>query len=215
VSDPSKGATHIKITKDIDSLDVQECIKHSVDVLKDGGVIVFPTETVYGLGADLNNAAACQKMLDIKKRDHSKQFSWHIGGLNQVQTVVDGLEVKYQALIQKFWPGPLTLICLNPGDQKTVGLRFPENSIFQQIACGLGRPLAGTSVNYSGAPSAYRVDQIDLEILEQVDLVIDTGPTPLQSDSTVLDISQGQPRLLREGFIKKAAIEHFIGLIDG
>jgi L-threonylcarbamoyladenylate synthase len=192
----------IKISKKSSAKELLDCAKQAVEVLKKGGVIIFPTETVYGIGADINNKKAVEKIYKIKKRSKDKPLSLHVGDLSQIdEDLVPGL---YSDLTKKYWPGPLTLILENK--QQTIGIRYPDNKIFSKITKLLGNGLAGTSVNLSTKQSAYKIADIEPEILEQVDLVIDSGVTKYKKDSTILDLSLGFPKVVREGCINKKEI---------
>lgn len=179
-------------------------IDQAVEALKKGGVIIIPTETVYGLAADIRCPEAIQKIYDIKGRDFNKPMSWHVANLEQVIFVNKSKpsSKKFQILTQTFWPGPLTLI-VSDGDNGTIGLRCPSHSMFQELSLAFASPMIATSANLSGGLSPIQVSDIPQEIIDQVDCVLDAGPTTEQVDSTVLDLSGDEPKILREGAVSK------------
>ncbi len=180
----------------------------AVKILNNGGVIIFPTETVYGIGADIKNKEAINKIYKIKKRDLNKPLSYHIGSLDQID--INSIDKKYKKLIDKFWPGPLTLIYYDKKYHDVIGVRYPSCPIFLKIAQAFGRPIAGTSVNFSNQGSIFSFRDINKEIIDQVDLAIDAGETEFKQESTILDISGGEPVVVREGAVSKEEILQFL-----
>jgi len=194
--------------KNLSKNEINDVGKKAAEVLKKGGIIIFPTETVYGIGADIENKQAIEKIYKIKKRDARKPFSYHIGDLSHINA--KEIPEKYQAVIKHFLPGPLTLIYYSPSLNSKVGVRYPKCPVFLSIAKNLGRALAGTSVNISTEKSVFCIEDVNKEILSQVDLVIDAGFTEYKTDSTILDISTDELKILREGPVSRAEIERII-----
>lgn len=173
-------------------------IQQSVEVLLDGGVIILPTETVYGLVCDAVNSAAIDRISLIKRRDTGKKlytvFVKDIAMARRLAVISDPIE----KLMQAYSPGPLTYV-LPAHEGATIAVRVPDHKAVLQILESCNAPLIGTSVNLSGEPAASSVDGISKEILDAVDLVLDDGPCPLSQASTVVDLTQTPPVIVREG----------------
>ncbi len=195
-------------------------ITRSVEVLERGGVIIYPTDTVYGIGADATNPDAVQAVMRIKEREPFKPLVIIVDSMNTAQRYVhlDGLA---QTLAERFWPGPLTMqlhkrddTLIPPvGDAETVALRVPRNDFCLALTQALGGPLVSTSVNISGQPQAYALRDMLSSLghnLETVDLVIDAGDLPHSQPSTIITIEDGAVRILREGAVSKATLAEFM-----
>ncbi len=187
-------------------------INACVNALKNGGLAVFPTETVYGIGADAFNASAIASLYEKKHRPPDKPLLMHISSLEMAESVAV-LSDRAIELINKFTPGPLTLvvkakgnlpeIALSGGD--TVGLRFPSNKQFLAISKAFGKPIAATSANISGEKSATR--SVELKgVLNIADIVIDGGECSLGMESTIISLVDDKPKILRLGSFPKEKI---------
>lgn len=187
----------------------------AAEILRSGGLVVFPTDTVYGLGADPSNAEAIRRIYEAKGRPDEKAIVWLVDSLDRVQTIcrVDSAAVR---LAQEFWPGPLTLILprlTHPRDNlPTLGVRVPAHPAALSLIRAFGGAIATTSANKSGEPSARTADEALVHIGPWVDLIIDGGPAPVGVESTVLDLSSGQPRILRVGALAPDQLESALGL---
>jgi L-threonylcarbamoyladenylate synthase len=171
-------------------------IEDAVRVVKKGGVIVFPTDTVYGLAASIKFPKAVKKIYRLKKRRFNKPFIHLIARQKDMESIVyPSPFVKY--FMRQFWPGPLTLI-LKTIKGKTVGYRIPKHRVALSILKKTG-PLAATSANLSGKKSVVSVEEMERTLINNVDLVIDSGPCPLGVESTVLDVTSLPFRILRKG----------------
>ncbi|MFH1425052.1 MAG: L-threonylcarbamoyladenylate synthase [archaeon] len=180
-------------------------IEKAVEVLKSGGVIVYPTETLYGLGADVFNEAAVKKIYELKGRDFNKPLS--IAVLKEEVGKYAEVNEKAQELIDKYLPGPLTLVLkkkeIVPAwvtDTEYVGIRVPDEESVLEIIRQVG-PIASTSANLSGGEEPVKVEQIPQSILDGVDLVIDGGTTKENGPSTVVKVENGV-EVLRRGVLK-------------
>jgi len=183
-------------------------IEEAVGVLKSGGLVVFPTDTVYGLGASIHFDRAMDRIYEIKKRPREKRLVFLVGFKKDIGRFTNALSTEAKQLVQYFWPGPLTLI-FSSKKYKTVALRMPDH----RIALGLIRkagPLAATSANLSGRKESVVLNGVGRKLLEKVDLSIDGGKTPLGRVSTVLDVTKYPFRVVREGCIKKVELRRFI-----
>lgn len=188
-----------------------------VDVLRSGGLAVFPTETVYGIGADAFNAVAVSALYEKKQRPADKPLLMHINGIEMAESVAY-LDEKARELIRRFTPGPLTLVvkrkpsvpsvAVSGGD--TVGLRFPSNKLFTEISKKFGSPIAATSANISGFESAK--DSTDLaSVLGIADIVIDGGVCEYGLESTIVSLVGEVPKILRAGSFPIKMIEEVLG----
>lgn len=180
----------------------QGVINEAAEVLERGGLVVFPTETVYGIAANLLSRATVERLKKIKERPDDKQFSIHIADIRDVDRYAVGVLPRAYKVMKKFWPGPLTIILPAPNG-KSVGLRMPKNDIALRLLNRVDFPVIAPSANLAGrtppkdAASALR----DLDGL--VDLVLDGGSTDLGVESTVLDARALPFCVLREGFLNK------------
>lgn len=199
--------------------DKTEDIRAAAQIIKDGGLVVFPTETVYGLGADAFNESAVAKIFAAKQRPLDKAITLHISSFKQLEDCVLEVTEDAKKLTEKFWPGPLTIILkknnqipkITTGGKDTVGIRMPENKTALELIESAGKPLAAPSANISGnvSPTCASACKKDLE--GKVDAIIDGGNTRIGVESTVIDMSLDVPQILRQGAISKAQIEDVLG----
>ena len=187
--------------------------------LDNGGVVAFPTDTLYGLGADVFSIPALQRIFAIKGRPAELALPVLVAGLDQVESVALPMSNQAQELAERFWPGPLTLVMrrspelpdLVTGGADTVAVRMPAHRIPLALARRLGRPITGTSANLSGQPDLLDLDSIENQLGNLVDYIIRSGPPPEGTGSTVVDITRKEPRLLREGAISLEEIMETAG----
>ncbi len=189
-------------------------IEQAADYLRDGGVIGYPTETVYGLGCNVFRADAVDRIFKLKHRDRSKALILIAGDIMQIGDMVEEIPEPAERLIANFWPGPLTLIFkASPrikqcgiGTSKTVAIRIPDSAICQELIKETGFPLVSTSANRSGAPAATTAQQVIDIFGSELDLVIDGGPTRESIPSTLVDITRTPARIVRKGAISDLEI---------
>lgn len=179
-------------------------INQVTKIVKSGGVIIFPTDTVYGLGCQYGNQKAMERIYQLKKRSENKPLPVLLASIKEVRKLIKNISRPAQLLMDKFWPGPLTIIVRAEAELK-LGLRIPSNKIALAILKSTG-VLYATSANISQQPSAVTIEDIPDELAQKVDLIIDGGKCNLGVESTVIDISSDSLRLVREGYIKKAEI---------
>jgi len=190
-----------------------------IDILKSGEVIAYPTETFYGLGADAGNPAAVDKIFAIKGRDQRNPIPLIIGNLEMLQGLVLEIPPNARKLIEKFWPGPLTLVfsaapLVNPaltGGSGKIGIRLSGNPLARKLSEGIAGPLTATSANLSGAGECVSAAQVVLGLNDRISTVVDGGETPGGKGSTVIDITVDPPKIFREGAVSAAAIEDTLG----
>ncbi|HDP70510.1 MAG TPA: threonylcarbamoyl-AMP synthase [Actinobacteria bacterium] len=194
-------------------------IERAAAILKAGGLVVFPTETVYGLGADAFNSKAVEKIFKVKGRAFNKPLSICISDVGSLNCLVKDPPNFTKEIIGEFWPGPLTLIFKKSDvvpmevtcGKDTVGIRFPKNKIALSIISFCKNPVALTSTNISGAASLVQVEQVLNYIGEKIDLVLDGGKTEIGTESTILDLTVTPPVIIRKGAIAAKEIEKILG----
>ncbi len=184
------------------------------DVVAAGGVIAFPTDTFYGLGADPGNPAAVKRLFEIKKRESDQPVLLLIADPGEVGQWAQEIPPRAADLMERFWPGPLTLVFKARTDVPaeltagtgTIGLRIPGNELTRSLLRYLGHGLTGTSANISGRPSPVTAEEAAASLGAAVDLVLNGGRTAGEKPSTVVAVDTGLPRVLREGAIPSEEI---------
>lgn len=190
-------------------------------VLRSGGLVAFPTETVYGLGADALNVGAVQKVFEAKGRPSNNPLIVHIASLENVKSFATRLPVKGLKLAHRFWPGPLTLVVkrksIVPNNVtaglKTVALRVPNHPVTLKLLKKFGSGIVGPSANTSGHPSPTSAEHVYDDLKGKIDLILDAGPTKIGVESTVLDVTVDPPVILRLGGLSQQDIENEIGKV--
>ena len=186
----------------------------ALGVLKQGGVVALPTDTLYGLAADVFNAAALQRVFDLKGRPAELALPVLVADAAQVEKVARDFPPPARRLTQAFWPGSLTLVLpkaasLSPlvtGGRDTVAVRMPNHWAPLTLAAGLGRPITGTSANRSGEPDLPTLSELKASLGDAVDYLIAQGPPPQGIPSTIVDLTGDRPVLIREGVIPFAEV---------
>jgi len=210
-------------TIDYDNMDL-EIIKQAAKIIKDGGIVAFPTETVYGLGANALNEKSVEKIYNAKGRPSDNPLIVHISSNKELYSLVESVKLKAQMLMDLFWPGPLTLIFpksnLIPdtitAGLSTVAIRMPDNKIARELIKYSGVPIAAPSANISGRPSPTNASHVIKDLNGKVDMILDGGEVKVGLESTVLDVTGDIPTILRPGGITREMLEEAIGevLID-
>ncbi|MDD5438652.1 MAG: L-threonylcarbamoyladenylate synthase [Candidatus Omnitrophica bacterium] len=185
-------------------------IKTAADILLQGGLVAFPTETVYGLGACYDNRDAVRRLSAVKNRPENKPFTVHIAAIGMVQKIGGVISPVALRLADAFWPGPLTLIMAGREQGSTIGFRFPDNEIAKALIEMTG-PLVVPSANRSGNPSPKNAADVLRDLDGVIDLVLDGGPAALGLESTVIDVSAGAWRLVRQGAVPVTCIRETTG----
>jgi L-threonylcarbamoyladenylate synthase len=187
---------------------LQREIEKGVQILQKGGVIAFPTDTVYGLGADAFNTRAVERVFEIKNRPRHQQFPLLVADIEQLATLAEPIPEFAWFLVRRFWPGGLTLalskkdslpLYLAPGP--TIAVRIPDHPVCLALIRGLGRPITGTSANTSGQPAALTAEEVERQLEGRIDLVINGGKCPGSKESTIVDATHQPPTVLRQGII--------------
>ncbi len=197
-------------------------INKASDIIKNGGLVAFPTETVYGLGADGLNPKAVKKIYQAKGRPSDNPLILHISSIDELYPLIKTINPLAKELINVFWPGPLTIIfekseivplSITSG-LDTVAIRFPVNKIARAIIKKSKTPIAAPSANSSGKPSPTRASHVKFDLDGKIDMIIDGGACEVGLESTVIDVTQNIPTILRPGAITKEMIESVVGKID-
>lgn len=206
----------------IHSPDAQNLAK-AVQLIREGKLVCFPTETVYGLGADATSDAAVAAIFDAKKRDTQNRLALLAGSIAQAEKIAV-VDERARLLANHYWPGPLTLILplkmpssissLVTAGSDTIGVRIPNHPVALSLLHALEGPLVGTSANISGMPSAVTASQVAENLGNKVDMIIDGGKCDIGIASTIIDLSLPVPRLLRQGSITTSQIERLVGKIQ-
>ncbi len=169
-------------------------IEEGAVLLKKGGLVAFPTETVYGIGANLLDKKAIERLYKIKKRPKNKPFTIHIARFEALKELKVNLSERAEKIVRKFWPGPLTILALNKKKEK-IGIRMPDNKVALALIDKASLPIVAPSANLSGEnpPTSAK------EVILDVDMVLDGGDTAIGVESTVLDVTVGPFKILRKG----------------
>ncbi|MEM1105903.1 MAG: L-threonylcarbamoyladenylate synthase [Pseudomonadota bacterium] len=197
-----------------------EGVKTAADILRGGGLVAVPTETVYGLAADAANPAAVARVFEAKGRPRFNPLIAHVSGLDMA--AAEGrLTASAASCAASYWPGPLTLVVpaaaggqvceLARAGLDTIALRQPSDAITQDIITALGRPIAAPSANRSGHISPVTPGDVQDELGDRIDAIMDGGRCPLGLESTILGFNGAQPALLRPGALEREEIEAFLG----
>ena len=210
------------IIKSNDDVLSEEDLKEAADILKCGGLVAFPTETVYGLGADGLNPKASIKIYEAKGRPSDNPLIIHIASLSQMDVIARDIPDEAYKLARVFWPGPLTII-LNKkeivptettGGLDTVAIRLPASKIARDLIEASGGYIAAPSANTSGKPSPTSARHVIEDLSGKIDMIIDGGKSTLGLESTIIDLSSSIPTILRPGSITKSMLENVIGQVE-
>ncbi|MDM8521813.1 L-threonylcarbamoyladenylate synthase [Desulfococcaceae bacterium HSG8] len=187
----------------------EDQIREAGRIIKNGGVIVFPTTCLYGLGADALNPDGIDRIFDIKKRPHGKPLLVLIHHKNELEKLVKSVPPSAVSITDKFWPGRVTLVFeakdtlpanLTGGTGK-IGVRLCGHPVASALVGAAGCPVTGTSANLSGSPGCSEISELDHEIADMSDLILDAGPLRGGIGSTIVDITPDFPKVLREGIV--------------
>jgi L-threonylcarbamoyladenylate synthase len=197
-------------------------IRIAADAIRRGELVVFPTETAYGLAADAMNESAVKRVYDAKGRPDGRALPVQISGIRDLNKVAEYLPENAKLLAEKYWPGPLTLVLqrssalpkIVTGEMETVGVRVPDHPVAQALLAELGSPIVATSANVSGEDPPLNAEEAIHQVGESISVVLDAGPSRLGVASTVVDLSTVPPRVLRRGSIGIGEIKDFLGDVE-
>ena len=190
-------------------------IKEPAQIIKNGGIVVFPTETVYGIGTNGLNENSIKRLYEVKQRPLSKPINLLVNSIEMLEQITQNISELEYKLIKKFMPGPFTIILkkkdivpnILTANGDTVGIRMPENKVALKLIEYAGVPIATPSANISGKPSGTTLDMINNDFGEKVDYFIDGGKSKIGVASTIVQVIGGKPHILREGAILKEDID--------
>ena len=197
-------------------------LTEAAEILKNGGLVAFPTETVYGLGANGLDEKACKRIYEAKGRPSDNPLILTIGDLDGLYKIVGKVTENAKKIIDAFWPGPITLVlpkadCVPEtvtGGLDTVAVRYPSNKIARELIKIAGIPVAAPSANSSGKPSPTRASHVEFDLNGKIEMIIDGGAADWGLESTILDVSEDKPVLFRPGAVTQDMIEDVVGEID-
>ena len=195
----------------------EKLLQRAAGILRAGGLVAYPTDTVYGLAADPTNASALDKLSEAKKRDPSQPLPHLIANTEMAASVAAGVPPLAGDLMQAFWPGGLTIIlhkaqsAASTSSAGTIGLRVPDHAVPRALSRLLGGPITGTSANIAGGPEPLSADDVRRVLGDAVDLIIDGGRCRGDRPSTVIDCTRDPPRILRAGAVSVQEIERALG----
>ncbi len=199
------------------SSNINAQIDQGIAILKNGGVVAFPTDTVYCLSARYNSIPALERIYEIKQRPRRLALPIIVSSISQIEVVVDHIPALALPFIEKYVPGAITLIMprnktvsdIITSGKDTVAVRIPQHQMAIDIIEGVGIPLVGTSANTSGEPSNITANNVFKQIGDKVDLVIDDGKCSIGIVSTIIDVTGDVPVIIREGAISRKELENF------
>ena len=202
-------------------MELTEQIQEAAKLLRGGGVVALPTETVYGLGANAFNERALARIFEIKRRPSFDPLILHISHSGYLNDLVTNVPASAQKLIDKFWPGPLTIVLpkkpvvpdIATSGLPGVALRMPSNEIALKLIDSTGAPVAAPSANLFGSVSPTTADHVSQQLGGAVDMIIDGGPCAIGIESTIISFMTQTPALLRPGGVELEKIEDIIGKV--
>ena len=199
-----------------------EKIRIAADFIKKGGLVAFPTETVYGLGADALNPKAVLALFEAKRRPVDNPPIVHVGDVKDVYRLTKKVPRKAERLMTRFWPGPLTLIFerseivpdVTVASLDTIGIRMPRHWVALALIRGSGCPIAAPSANLAGKPSPTSAKHVLDDLNGRIDVILDAGPTHIGVESTVLDMTVEPPQILRPGGTPYEVLKEVLGKVE-
>ena len=197
-------------------------IQQAIDILRNGGVVGIPTDTVYGVAANALDVDAVDKVFNLKGREDTSPIPVLVGGVDDLHKYGREVSDEAIALAEAFWPGQLTIVVpksdiiplVVSGGLNTVGLRIADHPVPRELVSALGAPITATSANISGTDSLSSAVSVLEQLGSNLDMVFDGGELPPSRPSTVVDVTVSPPRILREGAVPRAAIEHVTGSVS-
>ena len=200
---------------------IQQQVEDGISILRQGGLVAFPTDTVYGLGASANLPQAVEKVYQVKQRPRDRALPLLLADISQISEVAYPVSQVAWRLAHAFLPGALTLVLpksksvpdIITAGGKTVAVRVPAHPIPVALARGLGTPIVGTSANISGQPSPLTAGEVSIQFGNKMELIIDGGRCPGGRESTVVDVTGEVPVMLREGAIAREKLRQVCEII--
>jgi L-threonylcarbamoyladenylate synthase len=202
-------------------IDIQQQIEQGISALRKGGLVAYPTDTVYGLGAAMNVPEAVERIYAVKRRPSGSPLPLLVADMCQISEVASDITPMAHCFIRNFFPGALTLVlskskavpeAVTRGGG-TVAIRIPDHPVPVALIKGLGSPIVGTSANRSGQPSALTAEEVVRQLSGKIAMVLDGGVSPGGKESTILDVTGEIPIMLREGAISREELERVCGKV--
>lgn len=187
----------------------------AIQVLKKGGVVIFPTETAYGVGCRMDDEKAIRRLIEIRGREERKPFLVLVSSLEMAKKYLQDLPLEIEDLMKKFWPGPLTIVydCqkdlvpkLVRANGKSLGVRMPGHKITLKLVEEVGVSVLAPSANFAGEPPVFELSDLEPELVKKIDFVLKLPCAGYKKPSTVIDCTKRPWRILREGAIEKEKI---------
>ena len=194
------------ITVDPESPELEK-IFYCAKIIRQGGLVIFPTETVYGIAANAQNHQAMERLREVKKRSEQKPFSILIAQRSQILEMTSCRNPTLYKLIDKFWPGPLTVVVPAKNENKTLGIRMPDHLVALSLVQESGCVIAAPSANLEGNPPPCTCQEALKDLDGLVDAALDSGPARIGVGSSVVDFTQAVPRVIREGVITQNDVD--------
>ena len=209
----------VKVTRDFPE---DAIVARAAEILRTGGLVAFPTETVYGLGADALNVTAVEKIFRAKGRPADNPLIIHIATIEQLYELGRGIPAAVEKLAAAFWPGPLTVVVrrqafvpdIVTAGLDTVAVRMPRHPVTLALIKKLSSGIVGPSANLSGKPSPTTAEHVYDDLKGSIDLILDAGPTEIGVESTVVDVTTVPPTILRFGGLIRERIEQIVGTVQ-
>ena len=194
-------------------------INRAAELIRAGGIIVYPTDTLYGFGVNIKNSLALNKLFDIKGREESKPISLMVNSKTQIESLVGPLNLEESRILNSLLPGKVTLLfeaklhieIRGIKEWKKLGFRIPDSKLCMELITHVDGPISSTSVNLANQQNLVTADQIIEKFGRKIDLILDAGPITSEKGSSVLDTTTSPPTLIREGDISKSKIEEKLG----
>ena len=200
---------------------IQRQVEDGISILRQGGLVAFPTDTVYGLGAGAGLPQAVERVYQVKQRPRDRALPLLLADISQISEVAAPVPQVAWLLARAFLPGALTLVLpksksvpdIITGSGNTVAVRVPAHPVPVALARGLGTPIVGTSANISGQPISLTAEEVSVQFGDKIDMIIDGGQCPGGRESTVVDVTGEVPVVLREGAISKEELRQVCEII--
>ncbi|MCP4365581.1 MAG: threonylcarbamoyl-AMP synthase [Planctomycetes bacterium] len=202
---------HTRILDTLDTSHYRGYLNAAAEALNRGELVAFPTETVYGIGANAQNEEAVARLYAVKNRPREKEFARLISGREEISELSDEMPPYARVLAEKFWPGPLTIVFTGP-DKRDIGVRLPRNRVAQDLVRLAGVPVVATSANLSGRPPATDASRVLEYFGGKIGIVLDGGTSELERPSTVVKVTRESCEILREGAISEERIMDCLGI---
>ncbi len=213
---------HIKENSTEFTAEEEAALCQAGEIIKNGGLVAFPTETVYGLGGDALNPASSQKIYAAKGRPSDNPLIVHICRFEDIRKIVSELPEEAIKIADAFWPGPLTMILPKSpavprettGGLDTVAVRFPSHPVARRLIEYSGGYVAAPSANRSGKPSPTCAGYVAEDMAGRIEMIIDGGQVGIGLESTIIDLTEESPRILRPGYVTQEMLDHVLGKVD-